>query len=318
MNLVTLRSFRQLGGLLLLSLIWGSTWAAIRISVQCMPVLRSVALRFLIASVVLVLVMKLRREAFPPLRDLPMLIGFSLVTIVVPFNIIAWSSKRVSSGLTSVLFSASPLIVLLIEFVSFSPPQRPRFNARLIFGLVAGLSGIALIMHSASSTTSQGSGVVGIVLVVVMGSWSSVLAQRKLRHLSPLTVSACLSTCASVIVGAASLFMDRGRPSTWTIHAVSALLFLGLVSSALGFFLFYWLLRDVRPYQLASRYLLMPVIAVSEGVLFLGETISFAFVAGAVCILVSLVPILSEVTPKILPRPNSRTGAIGGTLSGVD
>ena len=289
-----MHSRKHLGGFLLLSFLWGSTWVAIRVSVEHMPVLRSVALRFLIASVVLLAGMKWRREALPPLREWPTLVGFSLLTIVVPFCIIGWSAGRVSTGLTSILFSASPLVVLVLEIVASAPSHRRRLSRGVLVGLVCGIIGIMCVMHSTRSSSSQIGGVVAIVLVVFLGSWSSITAQKHLRHLPPLTVSGCLSVSAAVLIGIASLLFDRGKSTRWDISAVEAILFLGIFSSAVGFFLFYWLLREVRPYTLASRYFLMPVVAVSEGVLFLDEAISPTLVLGAILILGSLVPVLQE------------------------
>ncbi|MGO4213739.1 DMT family transporter, partial [Terriglobus sp. YAF25] len=243
-----MRSRKHLGGFLLLSLLWGSTWAAIRVSVQHMPVLRSVALRFLIASVVLLVGMKLRRESLPALREWPMLIGFSLLTIVIPFCMIGWSAGRVSSGLTSILFSASPLVVLLLEVIACAPSHRRRLSRGVLIGLLSGVIGIICVMHSARSSSSEVGGVVAIVVVVLLGSWSGITAQRHLGHLPPLTVSGCLSVSAAILIGVASLLLDRGKSTRWDMSAVEAILFLGIFSSALGFFLFYWLLREVRPY----------------------------------------------------------------------
>jgi drug/metabolite transporter (DMT)-like permease len=263
-----------------------------------MPVLRSVAFRFLIAGVVLLFVMKLRREPWPRLDQWPMLVGFSMLTIIVPFCITAWASSRISSGLTSILFSASPLIALLFELILFAPQQRPRLSRTLILGLFAGLLGIVLVVKSANASALQITGVIGIILVVVIGSCTSVIALKYLRHLPPLTISTCLTVCAAILVGSASAFVDRGKPTQWTINTICSILFLGLFSSALGFVLFYWLLHKVRPYQLASRYFLMPVVAISEGIVFLNETISPSLVFGTLLILGSLVPILHQEKPR--------------------
>jgi drug/metabolite transporter (DMT)-like permease len=226
------------------------------------------------------------------LREWPTLVGFSLLTIVIPFCMIGWSSGRVSSGLTSILFSASPLVVLVLE-VACAPSHR-RLSRGVLIGLFCGIVGIVCVMQSARSSPSQIGGVIAVVLVVLLGSWSSITAQRSLHHLPPLTVSACLSVSAAVLIGIASLLFDHGKSTRWDVSAVEAILFLGIFSSALGFFLFYWLLREMRPYTLASRYFLMPVVAVSEGVIFLDEALSPSLILGAMLILGALVPVLHE------------------------
>ncbi len=101
---------------------------------------------------------------------------------------------------------------------------------------------------------------------------------------------------AGLVVGALSLVFERRQPTEWTEASLAAMLFLGLVSSALCFLLFYWLLMRMEPHQLAVRYLLMPIVAIGEGALLLGERIAWTEVAGAVAVLISVALLLSAGT----------------------
>ncbi|MGH9603812.1 MAG: EamA family transporter, partial [Terriglobales bacterium] len=86
--------------------------------------------------------------------------------------------------------------------------------------------------------------------------------------------------------------LERGRPATWTPAALAALLFLAIVGTAVAFALDYWLLKRVRPYQAASMSLVIPVIAIFEGALLLGETIPASMIAASVLVLLSVAALL--------------------------
>src|SRR5450759_971868 len=79
----------QLFGYIALCLIWGSTWLAIRIVVRDVPPLQAVAVRFLAAGV--------------------LLLGMAL-----PYVLLFWAEQHVTSSMSAVLYSASPLTVSLI------------------------------------------------------------------------------------------------------------------------------------------------------------------------------------------------------------
>ena len=131
---------------------------------------------------------------------------------------------------------------------------------------------------------------------VCSGAWqlSSVLAKEKLEVLPPLTTATVLTVFAGILLSVVSLLMDRGDQTNWDKQTVWATLFLGVASSALGYFLYYWLLQHMRPYQLAARYFLMPMVALTEGKLMLGEEITAPMPGGMLLILCSIFLVLRE------------------------
>lgn len=295
----TMRSWRQMLAFLLLSVIWGSTWAAIRVSVEHLPTLRSVSLRFLLASLVLIPVMLVRRVNRPTQSQWFRLVIGSIVMVIIPFSLIAWASRRVSSGMISVLFAITPLLTAAIE--SRRGKVRSRITRPVIIGLVGGLVGILLVLLGANSISRlEEEGAIVVLVVVVLGAISSIVAKDALGDISPLTITAITSLVAGVLLGGASLLMEQGQKSDWTPSAVLAMLFLGLASTAVGSLLFFWLLSKVQPYQLATRYFLMPIIAIIEGTFLLGEQVLWSMIVGTAFVLGSMVLVIG-VKPKLEP-----------------
>jgi len=283
-------SARQISGFIALSLIWGSTWAAIRIVVQDVPPLLSVAIRFILAFVVMLPVLLVLRPRLPKGREWGVIAAMSLVMIVLPFGLVALAEQRISSGTTAILFATSPLFTAWMEPHIGSLAQRRRISRVTHIALWLGLTGVLLVLSRAITLTEPQ--IVGAVLVLgvaIVGAATTTLAKSELEGIPLLTVTTVQFLMASAVLGLMSLLLERGHPVTWTRPAVIAMIFLGVISSALGFLLFYWLLGEIRPYQLNARQLLMPVVAIAEGALLLHEPLPWTTVAGTTMVLGSLV-----------------------------
>lgn len=286
-------SRRQLAGFIALCLIWGSTWAAIRIVVMHMPPLLSVSIRFLLASLILLPVMLVRRPRMPKGREWGVISVLGLVMIVLPFSLVAWAEQRISSGTVAILFATSPLFTAWMEPRLGHRSQRKSVPRMTQFALWGGLGGVSLVLsQTVSLTASQIIGVAAVLTVVILGSATATVAKSELKSMPLLTVTTVQFIFAGGILWLTSHIVERRHPTMWTPSTVLATAFLGVVSSALGFLLFYWLLAELRPYQLASKQLLMPVIAIAEGVLLLHEPLSWTTVVGTMVALGCLILVM--------------------------
>jgi O-acetylserine/cysteine efflux transporter len=303
----TIKNKREIVGLLLLSVLWGSTWAAIRVTVTHMPPLRSVALRFLLASAVLVPVMLARRSRLPQGREWALLAVLGSLMLALPFALVAWTQQRIHTGMTSILFATAPLLTLWMETWLGGPDPMRRLPPRAVLGTVVGLLGVvAVLIHAASGLKGEIGPAVVVLLTAALGSAGSIIAKQLLKEIPVLTVAGVQTAISGLILGALSLATERQTATTWTPATVAAMLFLGLVSSALCFLLFFWLLIEIEPYQLSSRFLLMPIVAMAEGILFLHEAVSPLEMAGGATVLISLALVLSaERQVEIAPGKRS-------------
>src|SRR5713226_9872302 len=100
----------------MLCIIWGSTWLAIRIGLEGAPPFLSAALRFAVASVVLVLLGVVFRSKWPQNRTEWALVGFvGIVLFTADYGLIYWGENNgVESGLSAILFATFPLQTALV------------------------------------------------------------------------------------------------------------------------------------------------------------------------------------------------------------
>jgi len=272
--------------LITLSIVWGSTWMAIRVLVIEIPPLRSASLRFLLASVILLPFIQWKRLPWPTGRGLRASMLLSLSMIAVPSALTFWSEQRLSSGLTALIFGAMPLMTaVLTPWMAGRSVPRTAWQA-----MIVGLGGLGLVMSGAISTSLwQALGAMAVLLAVFLYAISSVYAKEALIGVHPFVSTSIQFFGGGIALALASLVFERGRTSTWSMQAIVALVFLSVFASALSFTLYYWLLQQIEAYQLTSLQLVVPILAVAEGALFMMESVPWTMILGAAVVLGSIV-----------------------------
>jgi drug/metabolite transporter (DMT)-like permease len=86
--------------------------------------------------------------------------------------------------------------------------------------------------------------------------------------------------------------MESGQPSEWTPRAIAALLFLALIGSAVGFTVWYALVKHLPPYKLSTTNLVVPFIAIAEGALILHEAITVQMFVTALIVATAVAVVL--------------------------
>jgi drug/metabolite transporter (DMT)-like permease len=280
---------RQLAAYLAICAIWGSTWAAIRIAVTQVPPLEVAAVRFILAGLILLPFVYWRRMAFPRGRALRVTFILGLVMIGVQYALVFSAERYISSGLTAILYACTPLVVGVISpRILGRPVPRAALTAMLV-----GVGGLLLVLRSIVSTApAQIIAALVMLLAMLISSTCSVYASRELREVSAVAAVAVQFLCGGIILAVLSVLFERGQPAAWTPSAYGALLFLIFGGSIAGFSLYYWLLKTVEPYRVVTVQFIIPLIAVSEGTVFLKETIPFLELCGALLVLSAVILVL--------------------------
>ena len=246
-----------------------------------MPPFTSVALRFAIATAILLAiarVLKVRLGAQPHEKTLWLVNGFLFFS--VSYGVVYWSEQYVPSGLAAILFATFPLLVTLFAHVML--PGEP-FRVRAGFGAVVAFAGIVVIFSEDLATiggpkTTLAAAV--LLLSPLVSAMSSVLVKKWGANVHPISLAAMPMAIATLVMTGMALVFERDRPIAWTPSSIGSLAYLAVCGSAFTFTLYYWLLRHVRASRVALIAYATPVIAVATGVLFLGEPLTSRFVLG--------------------------------------
>ena len=271
---------------LILCGIWGSTWLFIKLGLQDLPPISFAALRFIVASLILVVIVVVRRLPIPQKRNDWLTIAVTgFLCFTVNYGLLFWGEEHVSSGLAAVLQATCPLFGLLIAHRLL--PAEPMTPAKL-GGVVLGLAGVAVIFSD--QIQSQGTlamwGSIAIVVGALAVALSNVLVKAHGTEWDPAVLSA-----GQMIFGVVPLivlgFVREGSPLHfhWTKLAVISLFYLAIVGSAIAFMLFYWLIRHMAVTNTMLISLITPVVAVLLGMGTIGENVSGRMILGGAGIL---------------------------------
>jgi drug/metabolite transporter (DMT)-like permease len=273
----------------LLILIWSTTWAVIRVGLRGIPPFTGVALRFAIASAVLLalapaLDVRLGRHPNEPL----IWTINTFLTFGIPYSALYWSEQWLPSGLAAVIFAITPLVTALAAHLML-PAER--LTARRVLGVLLGFGGIA-VLYSGDFRALGGGQVAKAAAVMLIAPTCAGLANVALKRwgegIHPVSIGAVPMAVTAVLMGAVSRWVERGRPVTFNTPSVLSLLYLGLIGSAVPFTLYFWLLKRQSATGMAMINYATPVLAVAIGTLFLDEPFTPRIVVGSALVLVGV------------------------------
>lgn len=270
--------------LLVLAALWGASYTFIRVGVETIPPVTFIAARTLIAGGLLLAVMQVRGLMLP--RDGATWRKFlfqACLNSVVPFTLIAWAERTVDAGLATILNSTSPIFVFLLTvFVT----RHEAVTARKLFGVIAGITGIGLIV-GVEALGGLGHALVAqlaIVAATICYAGAAIFG-KTFKGLDPLLPAAGSMLCGAAILIPASLILEQPWTLTPSTHSVLALLGLSVFSTALAFTIYFRLLHTLGSIGTTSQAYLRVPIGVAIGVVFLGEQLTPSAWAGLVCVI---------------------------------
>src|SRR5437870_6820113 len=225
---------------LLLCCIWGSTWLFIKLGLQDLPPFTFAGIRFVIASIVLAIFIRLRRISWPRARrDWLLLALTGILAFSFNYGSVFWGEQYVSSGLAALLQSMIPVFGLIIAHY-YLPGER--LTTAKIIGVLMGVAGVGVIF----SNQLQVAGPMGLwgSAIMVSGAlcvaYANVLVKAYGKDLEPSILA-----CGQMIFGLVPLLAVgltlEGNPLRfhWTPMALVALSYLALVGSVIAFIAYY-------------------------------------------------------------------------------
>ena len=271
---------------LTLCIVWSSTWLAIKVGVRDLPPISFVAIRFVIAAGILVLI-SAGRVRLRPLRrsDYITLALTGILMFGLNYTLLFWGELYVSSGLAAVLQATIPIFGMI--FAHWLLPAEPLRLQKLLGAFVA-LAGVMLICARLLSFNGLLAfwGGVGIALGGAAAAFSNVVLKKRAIDLAPAMLAAwqmIFGVIPLLVLG----FVVEGSPThfRWTSMSIFCLLYLAVVGSSFTFLLLYWLLPRMTVTNLQTISLITPPGAVMLGWALGGERFPLWSLLGAALVL---------------------------------
>ncbi|HXE91365.1 MAG TPA: EamA family transporter [Terriglobales bacterium] len=288
----------------LVYILWGSTYLGIRIAIDDVPPATMAGTRFLIAgSLMLAWCALTGRPVRLNRRDF-MRVGSVGVLLLTGGNVgVAWSELYLASGVAALIVAIVPIWVVVIESGLL---RGDRLSRRGLFGLVLGITGLAVLLWPKLVSARFGSPMeleAALVLVAASFSWAtgSVHSRRWKLEVDPLSATAWQMLIAGVVDLGLGWALGEWPRVEWTARGIAAIAYLIVAGSWIGHTAFIWLLNHVPTPKVATYAYVNPVVAVFLGWLILNERVDVFIVAGTAIIIAAVVLVNTSqvVKPKV-------------------
>jgi drug/metabolite transporter (DMT)-like permease len=282
--------------LVVLATLWGASYTFLKVGVATIPPITLIAARTLIASALLLAIMRYREIALP--RDFMTwrrLMVQALINSVIPFTLIASGEKTVDAGLATILNSTSPIFTF---FLTWGLTRHEPVTPLKLFGAVAGMTGICLVV-GVQALGGIGGDVIAqlaIILATVCYAGAAIFG-KNFSGLNPMVPAAGSMLCGGAILAPLSLLIDRPWTLTPSAESIGALLGLSVFSTALAFVIYFRLVNTLGSVGATSQAYLRVPIGVAIGAAALGETLASRVWIGLICVVVG-------VAAMVVPLPN--------------
>jgi drug/metabolite transporter (DMT)-like permease len=283
------------------TLIWGSTWIVIRDQLSVVPASWSVAYRFLVAGLVMLVWATMRRDSLRlDARGWRFAGALGLAQFVLNFNFVYRAEEHITSGVVAIVYALLlvPNAILARVFLG------QRMGRQLLLGSAVAMAGVALLfVHEARlSDAGPREALIGIglaLLGVLSASVANVMQATRTAKAYPMASVLGWSMLIGAGVDAAFAWATAGPPviePRWGYLAGT--LYLGVLGSALAFTIYFQLIRVIGPAKAAYTSVLIPVIAMLLSTIFEGYRWSLLAAAGALLVMAGLVIALRARRPN--------------------
>jgi drug/metabolite transporter (DMT)-like permease len=277
----------ELALLLLLATLWGASYSFIKLGVATIPPITLIAARTLVAGVLLLAIMRWRGLRLP--KDAATWRRFlfqACLNSVIPWTLIAWGERSLDAGLATILNSTSPIFTF---FLTLAMTRHETLSARKLFGVVAGMAGICLIVgvQALAGLGVQLTAEIATVTATICYAGGAIFS-RGFRDLDPMAPAAGSLLCGAAILVPASLVIDRPWTLAPSTGSLLALVGLAVFSTALAFVIYFRLITTLGSVGTTAQAYLRVPIGVALGVIFLGESLTSTAWIGLGCVVVGV------------------------------
>ena len=294
--------------LLVIYVVWGSTYLGIKVAVETMPPLLAAGSRFLTAGALLAVILAFRGTS---LRISRRELGASAIAggllLGLGVGLVHVAETRIDSSIAAMIAGTVPLQIILMRLTAGESPARATRLSTL-----AGLAGLGLVVAPGLGTSSTALGLAVMISATMFWSTGSFLSGRLALPRDPFVATAYEMALAGVFLSIAALASGEfGELSsaTFALDSVLAWVYLVVMGSLVGFTAYAWLLRVAPISLVVTHQYVNPLVAIALGMLFLGERPSPWSLAGALVVIAAVyVAIRAEFPRKTQPASAAPPG----------
>ncbi|MFC7046647.1 DMT family transporter [Halobacteriaceae archaeon GCM10025711] len=297
--------YRNFALFVLLAAVWGSAFMAIKAGLEFFPPVLFAALRYDIAGVLMLgYAVAVTDDWLPSGRGQWTLVAIGSVFMIAGYHVFLFVGElQTTPAAAAVIVSLSP--VLTAGFARIFLPGE-RLSVVGTVGMFLGLVGVVVLAQPDPNNLLGGNAVGEFLVLAAAASFAlgSVLTRRVPVNLAIEPMEAWSMLGGALLMHLVSIAMPSESLAgvEWTTAGVTALLYLSLASSALGFLIYFDLLERLGPIEINLVSYVAPIFAAISGWLVLGDETDLATVVGFVVIFTGFALLKRRAIARELPK----------------
>ena len=296
-------------GLLVVYLVWGSTYLAIRVMVETVPPLLAAGTRFGAAGLILLGAVAVVRGPRAIAIDRSMAVSSLAIGFAMTGSnaIITLAEVEVPSALAALLVATVPLWVVILRRLSGE-----RVALATVAAVAIGFAGVALLLRPGEHSAGASAAALGAVLLgALMWAVGSVASSRVVLPANPFSAAGWQMAVGGAVwfgIGVGAGETTGLDPANWSPESIAAFAYLLGFGSLLAFTVYAWLLQNAPVSKVATYAYVNPVVAIALGWLVLGEPITATTLTAAVIIVASVLLVIrgAEVGGRVRTGTEAR------------
>lgn len=263
--------------------IWSSSFISTKIAYTTFPPITLGAVRFIIASFILGVVLIIKKEkVIPTLQDLRIIAvsGFLGITLYFVMENIGLSLTTASNA--ALIVACYPAITALLERIIY----KIKLSKRKIIGILLAIFGVYLLAYVPGAENQESQLLGNIILIATGLAWAFYnFTTRKVANKYPAVTLSFYQTIAGTLCFIPLAFIEKSEWQAPTLLSLSMLIHLGVLCSVIAFLLYNFGLRKLSSSTSVSLMNLVPIFGVIFSMIILGETVTGQQIIGSIIVI---------------------------------
>ncbi|WP_199314194.1 DMT family transporter [Leptolyngbya sp. FACHB-671] len=276
--------------LILLSVLWGGSFFFIELTLQDLRPLTVVLGRVVLAAIALTTFAYFQGHQMPTSAKLwREFLVMGTLNNLIPFSLISWGQLHIDSSLAAILNATTPVFGVVLAHLLTADE---RLSVNRLLGVICGFFGVAVLVGTEvlSGLQLRGLGQFAVLLAAFSYACAGIYG-RRFRQLPATVAAAGMVSGTAIMMAPLTLVLERPWTANPDWMSMSALLALGLFSTAIAYLLYFHILAIAGATNLLLVTFLIPLSALLLGVFVLGESLEWNAFAGMALIFVGLAAI---------------------------
>lgn len=285
---MNLRILTAYSGLVVLSLIWGMAFVAIKSVVTELSPVNLALMRWLIAAIPFLILLPIIGRPKVPLekRDVPRILAVALANVAGYHISLNYAETTISAGLSSLLIAFGPIFIAILSYFLL----KERAGRKVLLGLVVATLGTVVLSLGSFSAGDLSSylGIVEALFTALCYALFAVLGKPLVQKYGPASTTIIAGLVGTALMAPLVSGSFVTQAESLSFYGWVGVLYLALLSTVFGYLMFYAMVSRGAVTRLAIQLYLIPVVSIVGGALLLAEQVTPSVLVGGAMILIAV------------------------------